>query len=131
MKDPPYCPPIPYDGQQPCTVEFAETAGGGVLFSWRISSEADHRKGKTRIGICEWGAKSIFYYDYLATRDSLEDDFQTADREDCAAIAAAWPTFEAMREELLDRAHFEEIYRDYKKWEDAFPTAAEEDDPGL
>jgi hypothetical protein len=97
MSDFPYCKPIPYDGCQHCTVEFAETRGG-FLFSWRITSETDHGQAETRVGICEWGAKAIFYYDYLATRDTLDHDFQEAERDDCTAIAATWPTWQATLE---------------------------------
>jgi hypothetical protein len=98
-----YCDPIPCNGDRPCTVEFAETRGG-FLYSWRITSEDDHPKGKTRVGTCEWSARATFYYDHEATRYTDEDDFVEADREDRAAIVAAWPTWES----ILKARHAEE-----------------------
>lgn len=103
MKERTYCKPIPYDGG---TVQYAGRTG--VICSWRITSDADHWRGKIREGMCGWGGEPIFYHDHEAVE--YEDEFQSADRDDCYAIKATWARWEAM----LKGADRENEYVDMK-----------------
>jgi hypothetical protein len=84
-----YCKPIPYEGCQTCTVEFADTEGQ-FLTCWRIVSE----DCQVRTGFCEEGAKNAFY-DGPDPGDF--DGIRAADLNDCRAIKATWPSWEAIR----------------------------------
>lgn len=86
-----YCKPIPYEGCQSCTVEFAETPGGGFT-AWRIKAEGGH----VRTGLCdEEGERPGVYY-----KDPVYSDYdlKSASIDDYRAIKATWPSWEAIRE---------------------------------
>jgi hypothetical protein len=111
LKD--YCKPIPYEGCQTCTVEFTDTPGG-VFTAWRIKSE----DGQVRTGLCEEGANAGVYYKDPEYGDY---DLKAADLNDCRAIKATWPSWEAMRardpgQEQRDRevAEMHEAWKFYR-----------------
>src|SRR5687767_6935158 len=99
-----YCKPIPYEG---CTVESADTPGLS-LTCWRIKSE----DGDVRTDFCEEGATKVFY-------DGPEpgdfDGIMAADLDDCRALKATWPNWEAMRERNPDQAQLDRAVAEMHK----------------
>ena len=92
----PFCKPIPYEGTEACTVEFANTPGG-LIATWIIKFD----DGRVRTGICEPGGAKTFYSEPGDPLEDLDDDVLTpCNIHDSRALKATWPLWESMRGKL-------------------------------
>src|SRR5687767_8351587 len=89
-----YCKPIRYEGCQNCTVEFADTPGRAFT-SWRLRSD----EGPVRTGFCDEGAVRSFYNGPIP---GDLDGIRPVSINDCRALRATWPTWEAIRDPDAD-----------------------------
>jgi hypothetical protein len=89
-----WCPPIAFEGAPPCTVEFAETAGGN-LYEWRTKYD----DGRVFTGIC--GEEGI------PTLIETDPGFDTAAArlEDSRAVKATWPVWDKILDERYKEAY--------------------------